>query len=264
MDAGPFGRLDDLPGRRVGKPGDVVANGSGQELDHLGDVPHVAPEIIRVPDKHVRAVQAHGAPDRLGHAEQQAQQGRFPRPGGPGDAQQLTRIHLEGQAAEHRLVRAFGDEREFAHHKLARRLGQEHLAAFRRRPEQGVLDPAKGHARDHQAPPHADGLLHRRQGPAQYDGGGDHRPDRELLADHEQGRQAEDEHLEHQAHELAQRHDQPGAVAGHRLEAQGTRVLGAPPPGKGLPHAHPFGRLRLAHHRFGGGHAAERGRVGIA
>src|SRR5258706_14279817 len=93
-------RAHDRRGIAVAHARDVVAYGSGEELDILREVTDVTAQLPARPGIYVGAVETHHARRWRPSADQQPRKGRFAGRGGTADSQSLTGGPLKGDGGQ--------------------------------------------------------------------------------------------------------------------------------------------------------------------
>ena len=187
----------------------------------------------------------------------------LPGPRGTEDSEHFPRSDGDREVVEQRLFgppRGVGRGLDGQH---ALRPRQWHSPRLGRGPAQDLLQPSERGAGVDQLPPAADCLLHRRKRPGEHDRRGDHRPGRELLADHEHGGEAEDPDLQRHPQKTAEGGQRTGAITGQRLSGDGPVAARGPPLGQRRSHTQGLDAVALTAHRLHRRHRLGMGLIGF-
>ncbi|CAI1182575.1 Uncharacterised protein [Serratia entomophila] len=183
------------------------------------------PQLVLVPLVNVRRIQAYYAFRYRPDADQQARQRGFPRGARPDDAQHVARLHGKADVMQHRFpLRARRRGGNAFNRQRAGRTRQRHAGAAFRVLFQQLDQPVVRQLGRAPAFPDVDHLFDRRQGAPHQDRTGDHHAGGDVAVDGQPAAQPQHQRLQGKAHELGDRGDGRGALAGDPLAVQETAV----------------------------------------
>ena len=109
------GRFDHRRRIHVAHACNVLAHGTREQLDILGEIPHIGPQAFPGPARNVGAVKTHDAHCGFPEPDDKPCEGRFSGGTGADNSKRLSRWHLEGNLLDDGPVLAAEPENDTFH-----------------------------------------------------------------------------------------------------------------------------------------------------
>jgi hypothetical protein len=228
----------------------VLRDRSFEQLDFLGKITEVGPQLLSVPHLDLGIVEADFSGVRWQGADDQSRQRRLARPAGAEDGQNVARGQAKINSPQRRLRAAGQPGDDLLEAERTARHGQGDPFLLRRRSAKQRVQSGIRAAHRYALLPRADSLLQRGERTChQHRCGSDHSR-RDLIVDHQQSAATQQDYLQQEPNRFGHAGAQAGPTCGFCLQLQAFVPLPEPTLLQVGQHAHRFQRLRVAQTPF--------------